>query len=96
MEDLQEIPDWKDDHVDAENETDVEDVDDDREFYGTAILPSGSSEVPKYLVSVLLKMYSSPHFQVKLVDQNRSYIKLNDKNWTWVKFDKELKLHKVN
>jgi hypothetical protein len=53
LQDMKEIPDWRDDYMEEK------DAEDDREFNGTAILPCTNAELPKYLVSTLLKMYAS-------------------------------------
>ena len=97
IEEINSIPEWD------VNDFEVEDSDDrapdstiKRHFYGSSIIPCTSSSLPLFLISVLKKMYHSPHTKVQLVDPNRSYIQLNEKSWSWVYFNKDLQLSKVN
>ena len=89
------IPDWQDDFVDNTAEIDAEDTALDRTFYGTKIFQCTNIELPKYLVSVLLKMYHAPHSEVQLVDPSKPYIQLKKGMWTWARFTKDLVFNKV-
>jgi hypothetical protein len=60
LQDIQEIPDWRDVYLEADEEKDSEDVEDDREFYGTAILPCTLNY--QNLVSVLFEDVCFPSF----------------------------------
>jgi hypothetical protein len=84
------IPDWQDDYIDTDPEIDPEDAGLDRTFYGTKVFQCTNTELPNYLVSVLLKMYHSPHSKVQLVDPSRPYIQLKEGMWTWSRFTKAL------
>jgi hypothetical protein len=86
---------WEDDYVDNKLEEDPKDADLDRVFYGTKVYQSTNIELPKMLVSVLLKMYHSPHSDVQLVDANRPYIQLKKSMWIWTKFAKDLVFKRV-
>jgi hypothetical protein len=54
-----------------------------RIVYGSRILEWNNSSLPSYLVSVILKMYYSRNYNIKILDAKRSYIILNKTSWFW-------------
>jgi hypothetical protein len=99
IDELDVIPVWDDDYQptddDEEEEVGVSDDQDNREFIVTETMGPSNPDLPLYLVSVILKMYASPHSRVQLVDPKRPYIMLNENNWSWVRFNKDLNVKKV-
>jgi hypothetical protein len=53
---------------------------------GSKIYEWNDSGLPRALCSVLLKMYSSPYCEVKLLDLNRPYIVIDGSQWSWSTF----------
>lgn len=95
IQEIDSIPDWDDDFESIESDEQMSNTP-KRKINGTRIIQSNDQKLPLYLRSVLLKMFHSPHSKVHLVDNNRLYIQLNDKNWSWVSFNKDLQFNKVN
>ena len=98
IEEVLTIPEWDDDLISEDLNDDIApETTEKRHFYATSIISSNSPKLPLYLISVLLKMYYSPHDHVQLVDPNRAYIQLDETSWTWVNhFNKNLQFGKVN
>jgi hypothetical protein len=57
-----------------------------RVVWGSKIYEWSDSDLPRALCSVLLKMYSSPYCEVKLLDLNRPYIVIDGSQWSWSTF----------
>ncbi len=56
-----------------------------RELYGSKIYKWNDSGLVSVLGSILLKMCSSPHDKVELIDPNRPYIIMSKDQWRWAK-----------
>ncbi len=66
-----------------------------RVLCGTRVFSWDDESLVSLLGSVLLKMASSPHEKVKLIDSERPYIIMNKKEWVWakVKFPRKFALN---
>lgn len=60
-----------------------------REFCSSPIYPHNHKNLAKYIISVILKSYYSEVDPINLFDTNRTYIKLNQENWIWKRYNTE-------
>lgn len=60
-----------------------------REFCSSPIYPHNHKNLAKYVISVILKSYYSEVDPINLFDTNRTYIKLNQENWVWKRYNTE-------
>jgi hypothetical protein len=54
-----------------------------RQLCGTRVYSWDDAELPRLLCSVLMKMEQSPKGSVKLFDNNRPYILVDESMWSW-------------
>ena len=95
FEDIDSIPEWLEDIEDDTTQDLIPPSTEKRILHGTNVIKYNSQTLAYTLASVILKMYSSPHITVPLVDSNRSYILLNETSWYWVHFNRGLNYLKV-
>jgi hypothetical protein len=77
------IPDYGDENDDSKEERDVsKPVDEPREVWGTEVYSHDHPDLPKILVSVILKMYNSGTDE-SLKDK-RYYIKVTPESYAWI------------
>jgi len=55
-----------------------------RLIYGSDVYSFNSPQLIPTLISVILKMFHSPHDPVPLVDLKRSYISVTETSWFWI------------
>lgn len=57
----------------------------ERKLHGSQVLRWDDAELPRILCSTILKMHNSPISQVRLIDENRPYIIMDETQWAWGK-----------